>query len=106
MKTHRRKFTAEFKAQVVELVLAGKPIAEIAREFELDGSLARRWARGAKATQPAEFGSGGSRAVGEGDSADEFRRLRRLNSKLQLENDILKKAAVILGTVPLHNSTK
>ena len=90
MKTHRRKFTAEFKAQVVELVLAGKPIAEIAREFELDGSLARRWARGAKATQPA----------------DELRRLRRLNSKLQLENDILKKAAVILGTVPLHNSTK
>jgi len=100
MKRPRRKFTKEFKAQVAELVHTGKPISEVAREFEIDGSLARRWARDAEATQPAVLGSGGTRAVGEGDSADELRRLRRLNAKLQLENDILKKAAVILGTSP------
>ena len=106
MKTPRRKFTEELKMQVVELVLAGKPISEIAKEFEIDGSLARCWARDAKATQPAELGSEGSRAVGEGDSTDELRRLCRLNAKLQLENDILKKAAVILGIAPQLNSTK
>ena len=32
--------------------------------------------------------------------ADELRRLRREIASLKLENDILKKAAVILGTKP------
>jgi transposase-like protein len=32
--------------------------------------------------------------------AEELRRLRRQNAHLLMENDILKKAAVILGTPP------
>jgi transposase-like protein len=40
------------------------------------------------------------RAGGEEPGADELRRLRRENAHLKLENDILKKAAVILGTKP------
>ena len=38
--------------------------------------------------------------------ADELRTLRRENSLLKQENDILKKAAVILGTRPQLNSGK
>jgi transposase-like protein len=34
------------------------------------------------------------------DEAAELRRLRRENAHLLMENDILKKAAVILGTQP------
>jgi transposase len=36
----------------------------------------------------------------EEPEADELRRLRREIANLKLENDILKKAAVILGTRP------
>jgi len=51
-------------------------------------------------SQQTQFGSGARRAGGEENEADELRRLRRENATLQLENDILKKAAVILGTKP------
>jgi transposase-like protein len=53
-----------------------------------------------KGSQAAHLGSAGLRAVGEQPAADEVRRLRRENIHLKLENDILKKAAVILGTKP------
>ena len=39
-------------------------------------------------------------AVGDQAATDELRELRRRVADLQLENDILKKAAVILGTKP------
>jgi len=38
------------------------------------------------------------RAVGEQSEADALRALRRQVARLQAENDILKKAAIILGT--------
>ena len=38
--------------------------------------------------------------------APELRRLRRENASLKLENDILKKAAVILGTKPLGQAAR
>ncbi len=56
------------------------------------------WVR--KGAQAVQLGSAGLRAVGEEPAADELRRLRRENANFKLENDILKKAAVILGTKP------
>jgi transposase-like protein len=54
-----------------------------------------------KNPQPGQIGSAGLRAVGEQPAADDLPRLRRENANLKLENDILKKAAIILGTRPL-----
>ena len=92
----RRRFTAEFKAQAVALVDAGKPVAEVAQDLEISEGGLYAWVR--QSAQPAQLGSAGLRAVGEEPAADELRRLRRENANLKLENDILKKAAVILGT--------
>jgi transposase len=94
----RRRFTAEFKAQAVELVKHGKPVPEVAEDLGIGTSILYRWAR--LASEPAHLGSGGLRAVGEEAAAHEVRRLQRENAHLKLENDILKKAAVILGTKP------
>ncbi len=45
----RRKFTDEFKAGAVRLVLAeGKPIAQVARDLDLTESLLHSWVRQAK----------------------------------------------------------
>jgi transposase len=96
----RKRYTAEFKAQAVELVGLGKPAAEVARELEIGTSLLYRWVLKGGVV-PAPLGSAGLRAVGEEPVADELRRLRRENGHLKLENDILKKAAIILGTRPL-----
>ena len=98
----RRRFTAEFKNQAVELALAGRPVAELAEELEVGTSLLYNWISNARtapnAPQPTQLGSGALRAVGEEGGADELRRLREEISTLRQENLILKKAAVILGT--------
>ena len=94
----RKRYTAEFKAQAVELVALGKPVAVVAEDLEVGAGILYGWVR--KGAQPAQLGSAGRRAVGEEPAADELRRLRREMANLKLENDILKKAAVILGTRP------
>ena len=73
-------------------------MTEVAQDLEIGTSILYGWVR--KGAQPGQLGSGGVRAVGEEPVADELPRLRRENANLKLENDILKKAAVILGTRP------
>jgi transposase len=97
----RKRYTAEFKAQAVGLVELGKPVSEVAEDLGIGSSILYGWVR--KDAQPAQLGSAGLRAGGEEPGADELRRLRREVTHLQLENDILKKAAVILGTKPQLN---
>ena len=95
----RKRYTEEFKAQAVGLVGLGKPVPEVAEELGIGTSLLYGWVH--KDSQPAQFGSEGLRVPPQRDeesAADELRRLRRENANLKLENDILKKAAVILGT--------
>src|SRR5436190_22626561 len=94
----RKRYTAEFKAQAVGLVRLGKPVSEVAQDLEIGTSILYGWVH--KAAQPGQLGSGGGRAAGEEPAADELPRLRREILTLKLENDILKKAAVILGTRP------
>ncbi len=94
----RKRYTAEFKAQAVDLVGLGKPVREVAEDLGIGVGILHKWV--GKDSQPAQLGSGGLRAVGEQPATDELCRLRRENANLKLENDILKKAAVILGTKP------
>ena len=100
----RKQYTAEFKAQIIELADHGRPVSELSQEFGVSTGLIHTWRR--KASQQAQFGSGGAGAVGDQDVADELRLLRRQVADLQLENDILKKAAVILGTKPQPKSAR
>lgn len=93
----KRRYTAEFRAQAVGLVEMGKPVKEVARDLGISEGVLYGWVRKA-VSQPAQLGSEGQRAAGEPSVADELRRLRRENANLKMENTILKKAAVILGT--------
>jgi transposase len=92
----RKRYSVEFKARAVDLVRTGKPVPEVAQELGIGTGILYRWV--GKVNKAAEFGSEGSGAAGEETAADELRGLRRENASLKLENDILKKAAVILGT--------
>ena len=99
----RRRYTAEFKAQAVELLQAGRSAAELAHELGIGMDLIYAWRRHAQGQQlrsaatPAEGGSG---------AAEQLLALRREVALLRQENDILKKAAVILGTRPPSNCAK
>jgi transposase len=99
----RKRYTAEFKTQAVELLSTGKPVSQVAEELWISSNLLYSWRH---SSQGAELGSAGARAAGERSAADELRALRRENALLRQENDILKKAAVILGTRLPSNSAK
>src|SRR6476659_5620436 len=99
----RRRFTAEFKAQAVELLQAGRPAAQLAHELGVGLDLIYAWRRNAQGEQVR---SEATRAGGESGAAQELLSLRREVALLRQENDILKKAAVILGTNPPSNCAK
>ena len=101
-KTYQR-YSAEFKEQALGLLALGKPVAEVAQELQVSSNLLYEWRSQHKRSQG---GSAGLRAVGEVSEADTLRALRRENARLQAENDILKKAAIILGTKPHLNCAK
>ena len=94
----RRRYTPEFKDQAVKLVKLGKTATQVAEELGIGSGMLYRWVQ--QSSETAQLGSDGLRAGGEEGAADELRRLRRENADLKLENDILKKAAVILGSKP------
>lgn len=107
MKKTRKQYTPEFKAQIIELVGAGRSVLEVAQDFEVEVSCVYAWTRDIRmGVQTTQLGSGGLRAVGEEAVADELRRLRRENADLKLDNEILKKAAVIIGTKSQPNGAR
>ena len=97
----RKLYTPEFKVQALELLATGKPVPELAQELRISTNLLYNWRAGAQLPQ---FGSAGAQAGGARSEADELRELRRDYARLQVENDILKKAAVILGA-GIHGSS-
>ena len=98
----RKHYSPDFKAQIRELADHGRPVSELAEEFGVSAGLIHTWRR--KASQQPQLGSGAAGPGCDQGVADELRLLRRQVADLQLENDILKKAAVILGTKPQSKS--
>ena len=91
-KRPRRTFTEEFKKQMVDLYNAGKPRTEIAKEYELTPSALDRWISRINKT-------GSSKEKDNRTEAEkELLALRKENAELRLENEILKKAALIFAT--------
>lgn len=85
----RRRFSAEFKAEVVQLVLRGhKSVPQVCKEYELYDSSAYAWVRQAKIDE-------GQGPPGAPSSAelDELRALRKKTRELEREVNLLRDAA-------------
>jgi len=90
-KRERRTFAKEFKEQIVQLHLSGKPRSEIIKEYELTPSAFDKWVRQHKSTGSFEEKSNRT------PDQVELIKVRKENQKLLMENDILKQAALIMG---------
>ena len=95
-------YTSEFKEQALALLAAGRPVSELAQELGVSSNLLYSW----RHAQRAQGGRAGQPAAGELAGADDLRALRRELALLRAENDILKKAAIILGSRPQNNCAK
>jgi transposase-like protein len=90
----RRKFTPEFKAEAVRLVRStGRSVGQVAKELDLTETALREWVRQAD-VEGARKASPGALSDAE---RSELAELRRKVKRLEMEREILKKAAVFFA---------
>jgi len=90
-KRNQTAYTDEFREQIVKLVMSGKPISQIVKEYGISKSTIGTWA--AKYQGTGSFRDADNRS----DEENELIKLRKENKQLKMENDILKQAALILA---------
>jgi transposase len=83
----RRKYDADFKAQVLKMVANGQPVAQIAQALQIGEALVYRW----KKDQSPPFASPPP------DLLSENERLKARLKESELEKEILKKALLIFS---------
>jgi transposase len=88
----RRRFTEEFKAGAVRLVLdEGKTVSQVGRDLDVSQSVVGNWVKQARADR-----SNGKTGLTT-EERGELVKLRRENRELRLQRDILKKAAAFFA---------
>jgi len=95
MPEKRRKFSSQFKAEAVQMVLeTGKPVAEVARDLGVnDGTLGNWVAAWRDANPEPSTALSPVERVRVSEMEAEIRRLR-------MENEFLKKAAAFFARTP------
>ena len=87
-----KKYTLEFKIEAVKLVVEnGCSLTEVSQNLEVPYKTLSRW--------KSEFlkGSLGEKKVNLTDEQKELKKLRKENTRLKLEREILKKAAAFFA---------
>lgn len=95
----RRVFTPQFKEQLVKLSLMGhKCKRDIAEEYDITEGMLYEWIRIYK-----KYGTFDKRAIRESKTTD-VERLEKRIKYLEMENDILKRAALMFGSGTMESS--
>ena len=92
----RQHYTREFKVSAIEMVTQkGYSILQVAKELGIDHKTLRDWIK-----KP-----GGMDGAAPENLQAEVRRLRKENTRLRMERDILKKATAYFAADHLPRST-
>ena len=97
-----KKFPPEFKRDVANVARRGDlTIAEVAADFDVSPESVRRWMRQADIDDGIKNGQTTA-------EQQEVVRLRRDNRRLEMENEILRRAAAYFaaGSLPLPSSSR
>ena len=87
----RPPFPAEFRREAVKLMRdSDKPVPQLARDLGVSENTLRNWSRQADV-------DAGEREGLTSEQLEELRRLRRENRTLQMEREVLKKAAAFFA---------
>ena len=92
MPEHRRKFSPQFKAEAVQMVIeTGKPIAEVARDLGVHDGTLGNWVAAWRREHPEP-----DQPVTPLEQA-RVKELEEENRRLRMENEFLKKAAAFFA---------
>ncbi|MFF7249913.1 transposase [Embleya sp. NPDC008237] len=88
----RRSFTPEFKAEIVALCKQGdRSVGQVAKDFDLTETAVRAW------VVQAEVDTGDRDGLTTSER-EELARLRRENTRLRQDVDVLKRATAFFAT--------
>jgi transposase-like protein len=94
-KRKRRVFTTEFKADAVRLCQAGgRSIGQVAKDLDLGETALRAWVALAEGKEEVEPGPAQTLTIAE---RSELGELRKRVKRLEMEREILKKAAAFFA---------
>lgn len=87
----RRTFTKEFKHQMVQLYLSGKPANEITEEYDLSPTSIHTWVK--------QFNKTESFKASDNMTPEQVALIKKEKriKEFEMENDILRQAALIIG---------
>ena len=94
----RKHHSKAFRKQAVELLLTGRPVADLAKELGVGIATLHRWKNEylmELSAQPPDTAQ-----LPPLKMYEELQRLRKENAKLKLHQEILKKAMGILSDLP------
>jgi transposase len=89
IKEQRRKYDADFKQQVLQMIATGRPVREVAESLGIGENLIYRW----RSCQQSKGTEGEENARPTIDQQALLKRIR----ELEMERDILKKALAIFS---------
>lgn len=89
MNTKERKYTEEFKKQIVELYENGKSVIDLAREYGLVEQTIYKWIH--------RYEPFAKNEQGEVVTQADVKAMQRRIAELEMENEILKKATAIFA---------
>jgi transposase len=94
MTTKKKSYSKQFKIDAVKLVTEqGYKISEAARNLDIHPNVLRHWRNQLKTDSDQAFPGKGHIAP----EIEELHRLRKENKRLQVEHEILKKAAAFFA---------
>jgi transposase len=95
MPEKRRKFSPQFKAEAVQMVIeTGKPVAEVARDLGVNDGTLGNWVAAWRDANPVP-----EAALSPIERA-RVSELEEENRRLRMENEFLKKAAAFFARTP------
>lgn len=91
VKVRRRKYDAEFKKEVMNMVASGRPVTEVAHSLGIGSNLIYRWI--SKGKKKELHSTDEASIVFDEEKAALYKRIK----ELEMERDILKKALSIFS---------
>lgn len=106
MAVHRKRFTREFKLQIVRAVESGVSVAELTRQFDLHANLVYKWRQEYRNNPSGAFRGTASETELPQQAEQRIAELERVIGRLTVENDFLKKALQHAKTILADTNDK